>query len=75
MIPVRVAFNPSLPLVVSTAKLQCGSVALVDGDTFDWRGLGLSEQTAFDFWRAMLVSHPPFAAKPAHAKQKHGAKK
>lgn len=56
-VPVRIAFNTKLPFVVTTAEVNIGGVILKDGETLDWKRLGISEQNVFDMWRAGLLAH------------------
>lgn len=60
-VPVRIAFNTKLPFVVTTAEVNIGGVIVKDGETLDWKRLGISEQNVFDMWRAGLLAHMPEA--------------
>lgn len=56
MASVIIDWNPGLPLVASQAFDAAGR-SFRDGDPFPWRELGIDEQTAYNMWRATLVSH------------------
>lgn len=51
----RVAFDPSLPVVVACSDLPCGPKRFSRGDAFPWRDLGLSEFEVAQLWGALQV--------------------
>lgn len=64
MVAVRVAFDPSLPVVASQA-FTTGGRAFADGDPFPWRDVdGMNESQLMAFWRSGLVH---FVLPPADA--------
>lgn len=58
--PVRIAFDPSLPVVAATSFDACGK-SFAPGDAFPWRSIGVTEQTLADLWRASFVVFLPAA--------------
>lgn len=58
----RLAFDPALPLVASSAF---GDVAA--GDVFDWRARGIAEIDALALFRSGLLTHAVSAPSPTHA--------
>lgn len=51
----RVAFDPSMPVVVACSDLPCGPKRFARGDAFPWRDLGLSEIDLVQLWVALKV--------------------
>lgn len=58
MAPVRIAFDPALP-VLAAATLQCGAQTFKPDEPFPWRELGLSEFELRAFWLSGLVRFVP----------------
>lgn len=65
MVPIRIAFDSSLPVIVSVSEIDVGGVKLVAGDPLKWRELGLSELLLFEYWRAGIVVFVEPAHEPA----------
>ena len=59
MTPVRIAFDASLPVVVSQG-FTIGERAYKDGEPFAWQGV-IDEPTLFSLWRSGMVSFLPAA--------------
>ena len=57
MLPVRVAFDPDLPVVASQA-IPIGGHTFASGDVIDWRALGVDEEMLYAWWLSGLVHHP-----------------
>ena len=51
----RVPFDPSLPFIVATQDLPCGSWRGQRGDAFPWRDLGVSPNDLLTLWVAHKV--------------------
>ena len=62
MLPVRIAFDAALPIVVAQ-PFAIGERTFRDGDVLPWRELGLDEPQLRAFWCAGLVRCEP--ARPA----------
>lgn len=63
MVPVRVAFDPALPVVV-TSGFTRGGRAFIAGEPFEWRDLGMSEGELHNLWRCGMVAFKPVASIP-----------
>lgn len=53
----RIAFDPKLPVVAASPFTAAGR-KFASGDVVDWRALGITEQTLYEWWLACLVVHP-----------------
>jgi hypothetical protein len=63
VLPVRVAFDPALPVFAADA-LSCGEQKFVADQPFPWRELGMSEFELRAFWTSGLVYFKPLEEKP-----------
>lgn len=59
MLPVRIAFDASLPIVVSVPEMEMGGRRFVGGEAVPWRECGVDELTLYQWWRAGLVAFLP----------------
>ena len=53
----RVAFDPDLPVQAAQPFTAAGRT-FASGEPVDWRALGVTEQTLYEWWLALLVVHP-----------------
>jgi hypothetical protein len=54
VLPVIIAFDPELPIIVATT-MKIGGRSFADGDAFPWRELGLDVLTLHSFYRSGYV--------------------
>ena len=59
----RIAFDPALPVVAAQPFTAAGR-KFASGAAVDWRALGVTEQTLYEWWLALLVVHPLDAKAP-----------
>lgn len=64
----RVAYNPSLPVVAAHAFTAAGD-GFATKQPVDWRALGITERTLFEWWQAGMVSFVEAPQAPVSASE------